>query len=113
MDLRRLAHGKAAIDRKHRTGDEPGVLRSEIFDRRGDLLWRSEAAEGHHIQHCGSLSIAQRREHVGVYRAGGYDIHRDVAPGELLGERTGQTGDSRFRGCIVCLPSLSSEADDR
>ena len=106
------SNGYAAVHAQHLSGDIGTLRRGEEGHRLGYLLRGAGAALGDGGQHGLPGLVGQGGGHVGLNKAGGHRVHRDVPAGKLLGGRFHQADNPRLAGCVGGLARVASQAND-
>src|SRR5664280_3584896 len=106
-----LAECEPTVDAQYGTSDVAGVVTGEKPYDASDIGWLTDATHGDHGGHL-VLGGAQITGHVGIDETGRDDVDRDTARGDLLGERAGESDQSRLGGRVVGLAGNADEGAD-
>src|SRR5215471_21672226 len=97
-----LLGGGTAIDDQLAPSDEGGLIRGEVQDTIGDILWRAYAPQRHPIDPLVSQDRIRQRvpDHVGINGTRMYGVAADVLFGMLHGCRLGEEPHRALRGRV-------------
>src|SRR3990172_1271842 len=103
----RALHSQSAVDDKDVPGDETGRLAGQEQHGIGHVLGLSEPSQGGPLFDLFEDLLSQSGTHLRGDEAGCHRIDRDVSPGQLPGDRPGQTDHSGLGGRVVGLAGVA------
>src|SRR5690606_10677294 len=107
------AHAEAAVDGHDGAGDVGGRVAAQEGDDGGDLVGRAEPAHGDGGGQGLAALLGQRVGHGGGDGARLDDVDRDVAGGDLAGQRAAEAHEAGLGGGVVGLAGRPRRGDDR